>query len=102
MKKLVILFVLLISAIVVNAAIYRVKYDVHNKQSTSFIVKVESGKLTVRNNTYHLRRLGTITNSGLEFNSYVYGSNEKGMFCVSTTTVTVEINPLKKSLDMLL
>lgn len=90
MKKTILLLILLISTFAANAATYRVKYDVNNQQSTSFLVKVEPNRLTVRSNIYSLRRLGTITNSGIEFNSYVYGSDENGMFCISTTSITVE------------
>lgn len=31
-----------------------------------------------------------ITNSGLTFDSYAYGSSEDGMFCVATSSITVE------------
>lgn len=88
--------VLIICAIAANATTYRVKYDVSNQRSTSFIVKVESNRLTIGSSTYSLRRMGTITNSGLTFNSYVYGSGENGMFCVSTTSITVEKNQFTK------
>lgn len=88
MKKFMIFMVLFISAIVANAATYKVKYDVTSQCSTSFIVKVETNQLTIKSNAYSLRQLGTITNSGITFNSYVYDSNR--MFCVSTTSITVE------------
>ena len=96
MKKTLIFMVLLICTIVANAATYRVKYDVNNQRKSSFIVKVESNRLTIGSSAYNLRRMGTITNSGLTFNSYAYGSGENGMFCVSTTSITVE-----KGLDLL-
>lgn len=95
MKKIILIFVLLLSTIVAQAATYRVKFDVGNQKETNFIVKVEPGRLTVDNKSYSLRRLGTITNSGVEFNSYVYGRNEDGMFCVSTTSITLELNMFK-------
>lgn len=88
--------VLLICAIAANAATYRVKYDVNNQRSASFIVKVESNRLTIGSNAYPLRRMGTITSSGLTFNSYAYGSGENGMFCISTTSITVEKNLFTK------
>lgn len=90
MKKTLIFMVLLICTIVANVATYRVKYDVNNQRKSSFIVKVESNRLTIGSSAYNLRRMGTITNSGLTFNSYAYGSGENGMFCVSTTSITVE------------
>ena len=40
MKKIILLLVLLVSAIAVNAATYRVKYDVQNQRSTIFTVSV--------------------------------------------------------------
>lgn len=88
--------VLMFCTIAANAATYRVKYDVNNQQSTSFIVKVESNRLIIGSSEYCLRRMGTITNSGLTFNSYVYGIGENGMFCVSTTSVTIEKNMFTK------
>lgn len=91
MKKTIILLILMISVVVANAATYRVKYDVLNQQTTSFTVQVNSDRLVIGNNAFSLRRMGTITNSGLTFNSYAYGSRE-GMFCVSTTSITVEKN----------
>lgn len=91
MKKSLLLLILMISAVVANATTYRVKYDVLNQQSTSFTVQVNSDRLVIGNNAYTLRRMGTITNSGVTFNSYAYGSRE-GMFCISTSTITVEKN----------
>lgn len=96
MKKTFIFMVLLICTVAVNAATYRVKYDVNNQRTTSFIVKVESNRLTIRSTAYDLRRMGTITSSGLAFNSYAYGSSENGMFCVSTTSITIEKNQFTK------
>ena len=96
MKKSLIIMVLLICAIVVNATTYRVKYDVNNQRATSFTIKVETNRLTIGSNAYNLRRMGTITNSGLTFNSYAYGSGDNGMFCVSTTSITIEKNPFTK------
>lgn len=90
MKKTLIFMVLLICTIMANAAIYRVKYDVNNQRSTSFTVKVESNRLTIGSTAYSLRRMGTISNSGLTFDSYAYGSSENGMFCVSTTPISVD------------
>ena len=82
--------VLLFCTIVANATTYRVKYDVNNQSYTSFIVRVESNRLTIGSNAYLLRRMGTITSSGLTFDSYAYGSSENGMFCVATSSITVE------------
>lgn len=96
MKKSLIVLVLLICAIVANAATYRVKYDVNNQRATSFTIKVEPNRLIIGSNAYNLRRMGTITNSGITFNSYAYGSGENGMFCVSTTSITIEKNPFTK------
>ncbi len=96
MKKLFIFMVLLICTIAVNATTYRIKYDVNNQRSTSIIVKVESNRLTIGSKAYSLRRMGTITNSGITFNSYAYGSDGNGMFCVSTTSITVEKNLFTK------
>lgn len=90
MKKLLMPLVLMISAIVANAATFRVKYDVLNQRSASFIVKVEPNRLTIGSSAYPLRRMGTITSSGLTFYSYVYGRNDEGMFCYSTTSITLE------------
>lgn len=90
MKKLIFFMVLLFCTIVANATTYRVKYDVNNQSYTSFIVRVESNRLTIGSNAYLLRRMGTITSSGLTFDSYAYGSSENGMFCVSTSSITVK------------
>ena len=49
--------VLLICTIVANAATYRVKYDVNNQRKSSFIVKVESNRLTIGSSAYNLRRM---------------------------------------------
>lgn len=91
MKKSILLLILMISAAVANATTYRVKYDVQKQQSASFTVQVNSDRLVIGNNAFSLRRMGTITNSGLTFNSYAYG-NRDGIFCVSTTSITVEKN----------
>ena len=89
-KKLIFFMVLLFCTIVANATTYRVKYDVNNQSYTSFIVRVESNRLTIGSNAYLLRRMGTITSSGLTFDSYAYGSSENGMFCVATTSITID------------
>lgn len=47
MKKIILLLVLLVSAIAVNAATYRVKYDVQNQRSTNFTVSVGYDRLTI-------------------------------------------------------
>lgn len=91
MKKLIILLILIIITAVANATTYRVKYDVQKQQSASFTIQVNSDRLVVGNNAFSLRRMGTITNSGLTFNSYAYGDRDR-MFCVSTTSITVEKN----------
>ena len=90
MKKLIFFLVLLFCTIAANATTYRVKYDINNQSRTSFIIKVESNRLTIGSRVYYLRRMGTITNSGLTFDSYAYGSSEDGMFCVATSSITVE------------
>lgn len=90
MKKFFIMMVLLMCTIVANAATYRLKYDINNQRSTSITVKVERNRLTIGSTVYSLRRMGTITNSGITFDSYAYGSSDNGMFCVSTSTITVE------------
>ena len=95
MKKFILLTILLISAFVANATTYRVKFDAQTKSETSFIVKVQSNTLQIGNKTYSLRRMGTITNSGYVFDSYAYGSGSNGMFCVSTSKITVQVNPFK-------
>lgn len=85
--------VLLFCTLVANATTYRVKYDVNNQSTTSFIVRVESHRLTIGSNAYHLRRMGTITNSGLTFDSYAYGSSE------NTSSITIEKEFLPSCLD---
>jgi hypothetical protein len=89
MKKILFVFLLSMIAIAVNAATYRVKYDVNNERSTSFVVTVNADQVTINNNRYTLRRLGTITNSGITFNSYCYGAHD-GMFCVSTSSISIK------------
>ena len=95
MKKLIFLTLMLISAFVANAATYRAKFDAQTMNETSFIVKVQSNTIQIRNNTYSLRRMGIITSSGFVFESYAYGSGSNGMFCVSTSKITVQVNPFK-------
>lgn len=90
MKKFILTFILVIVAVAAQAATYRVKYDVQNERSTNFTVVVNSNRLTIGNNSYDLRRMGTITNSGITFDSYAYGLTGNGMFCVSTNSITVE------------
>ena len=96
MKKILIFLMLVISSIAASATSYRVKYDVINQRSTSFIVKVEPNRLTIGSNVYTLRQMGTITNSGLLFNSYTYGSGYYGRLAISTTSITVEKNRFLK------
>ena len=95
MKKFILLTILIISAFVANASTYRAKFDVQTKNETSFVVKVLSNTIKIGNNTYSARRMGTITNSGYVFESYAYGSGSNGMFCVSTSKITVEVNPFR-------
>lgn len=95
MKKLIILTILLISAFVAYSKTYRVKYDAQTMNETSFIVKVQSTTIQIHNKTYSLRRMGTITNSGYVFESYAYGSGSNGMFCISTSKITVQVNSFK-------
>jgi len=89
MKKILFLILMVISCVAAQAATYRVTYDVNNQKKTTFTVTVNSDRLAIGQNVYTLRQLGTITNSGLVFNSYMYGQNQK-MFCVSTTSITIE------------
>ena len=91
MKKFILLTVFIFSVFIVNATTYRVKYDVANERSTSFIVNVSYDKITINGTTYPLHRMGTITSSGFVFDSYSYGSQEK-MFCVASTPITVQKN----------
>ena len=95
MKKLIFLNLLLIIAFVANATTYRAKFDAQTRKETSFVVKVQTNTIQIRNNTYSLRRMGTITNSGYVFESYAYGSGSNGMFCISTSKITVQVNPFK-------
>ena len=95
MKKLILLTLMILGVFIANAATYRAKFDVQTKSETSFVVKVQSNTIQSRNNSYSLRRMGTITNSGLVFESYAYGSGSNGMFCVSTSKITVQVNPYK-------
>ena len=92
MKKIILLTILVLSAIVANATTYRVKYDVANERSTSFVVNVSYDKIAINGTTYSLRRMGIITNSGFVFDSYCYGSNQERLFCVATTPITVQKN----------
>lgn len=95
MKKFLFLAIFIISAFVANATTYRAKFDAQTRNETSFVVKVQSNTIQIRNNTYSLRRMGTITNSGYVFESYAYGSGSNGMFCISTSKITVQVNPFK-------
>lgn len=95
MKKIILLIFMTLIVIGVNAKTYRVKFDAQTMNETSFIVKVQSNTIQIRNNSYSLRRMGTITNSGYVFESYAYGSSSNGMFCVSTSKITVQVNPFK-------
>lgn len=89
MKKKLLMLIFVISAVVANAATYRVKYDVNNERSVNFIVKVEFNQLLWNQQSFSLRRMGTITNSGITFDSYCYGRRD-GMFCVATSSMTVK------------
>ena len=90
MKKIILLLVLLVSAIAVNAATYRVKYDVLNQRSVNFTFNVGYDRLTINQSSYSLQRMGTITSHGLTFDSYAYGSGSNGAFAVSTTSISFE------------
>lgn len=90
MKKIILLLVILVSTIAVNAATYRVKYDVQNQRPTNFTVTIGYDRLTINQNVYTLRRMGTITSSGITFDSYAYGSGSNGMFCVSTSSIDIK------------
>ena len=96
MKKFILSTILVISTLVASAATYRVKFDAQTMKETSFIVNVQSNTIKIGNNTYSLRRMGTITNSGYIFESYAYGSGANGMFCVSTSKISVQVNSFKK------
>lgn len=95
MKKFILLSILILGVFVANAATYRVKFDVQTKNETSFMVKVQPNTIQIHNTSYSLRRMGTITNSGFVFESYAYGAGSNGMFCVSTSKITVQVNPFK-------
>ncbi len=89
MKKIILILLMSLSIVIAQATTYRVTYDVNNQKKTSFNITVKSDRLTIGQNVYSLRQLGTITNSGLVFNSYMYGQNQN-MFCVSTTSITID------------
>lgn len=89
MKKILFLIIMVIFCAVAQAATYRVTYDILNQKKASFTVTVNSDRITIGQNVYSSRQLGTITNSGLVFKSYMFGQNQN-MFCVSTTSVTVD------------
>lgn len=91
MKKVILLLIIIMSAIAAEAANYRVKYDVLNQCETSFVVRVGYDRVSISQTSYSLRRMGTITNSGITFDSYSYG-NRDGMFCVSTTSISLQLN----------
>lgn len=93
MKKLILLTVFILSVVIANAATYRVKFDAQTQSQTSFIVKVQPNTLTIGSRSYTLRRMGTITNSGFVFDSFAYGPGENGMFCVSSSRISVQVNP---------
>lgn len=94
MKKVIFLLIIIMSAIAAEAANYRVKYDVLNQRETSFVVRVGYDRVSIAQTSYSLRRMGTITNSGITFDSYSYG-NRDGMFCVSTTSISLQLNTWK-------
>lgn len=52
MKKSIFFMVLLFCTLVANATTYRVKYDVNNHSTTSFIIRVESHRLTIGSNLF--------------------------------------------------
>lgn len=89
MKKILAILLTLVCFIAAQAATYRVTYDVNNQKKTSFTITVNSDRLAIAQKTYSLRQLGTITNSGVEFRSYMYGQHQ-GMFCVSTTPIKID------------
>ncbi len=90
MKKVLLLLILIESALAVSAATYRVKYDIQNERSTNFTITVSYDRLVIGNNTYSLRRMGSITSSGLTFDSYAYGAGENRMFCISTSSINIK------------
>lgn len=94
MKKMILLLIIIMSAIAAEAANYRVKYDILNQRETSFVVSVGYDRVSIAQNAYSLRRMGTITNSGITFDSYSYG-NRDGMFCISTTVISIKFNMWK-------
>ena len=88
MRKVFLLLVLLVGSITANAESYRIKYNGKGEKVASFVVTLSSDNVIINNDVFSLRRLGTITNSGLTFNSYCYGRND-GMLCVSTSSIAV-------------
>ncbi len=83
---------MLVFTLTISAETYKVHFDTSTKSATSFTVQINSDNIVIGNNQHTLRRLGTITNSGFTFNSYMFSSSQR-MFCVSTSTITVEVSP---------
>ena len=83
----------MISFVAAQATTYRVTFDANKQQKTSFTIVVNNDRVTIANKTYALQRYGYIHNddSGMDFESYAY-SQDRRMFCVSTTPITVELN----------
>lgn len=90
MKRFIATFMAFITAIITFAQSYTVFYDATSKTSTNFNVTLSGNSITIRGSRYSLRQMGTITNSGIIFNSYLYGANDQ-MFCVATSSMTVQI-----------
>lgn len=91
------LLVLLLFSLSVKANTFKVKYDLVNRERASLIVVVGSNEVVIADKngaeTYSLTRLGTIQSSGVDFDSYAYGSDES-MFCVSRKAIKVSTGPL--------
>ncbi len=90
MKRLITTFLAFTFAIMTFAQSYTVIFDATSKTSTNFTVNLSGNSITIRGSRYSLQRMGTITNSGITFNSYLYGSNDL-MFCVATSSMTVQV-----------
>ena len=90
MKRFITTFMVFTIAIMTFAQSYTVFFDATSKTSTNFTVNLSGNSITIRGNRYSLQRMGTIRNSGITFNSYLYGSNDL-MFCVATSSMTVQV-----------
>lgn len=90
MKRFITTFIVFTIAIMTFAQSYTVIFDATSKTSTNFNVTLSGNSITIRGNRYSLQRMGTITNSGITFKSYIYGANDL-MFCIATSPMTVQV-----------